>query len=191
MLIGPDDARMQHARQAEVMHVLPLARHLAGDIDAGNRLAHDAVIRRLLERRFRIDFELEALLADEIGVGDEARLVAFYPDDAVLDDELVHLRAKAVRTSRNECVTRARCCAAQLSAALEDGEVGSGYPLVRCRPGVAHHHLDALEGDVQLVGCHLRECGSRASAQIHFAGEHGDAAIARDREPGVDRILGN
>ena len=49
--------------------------------------------------------------------------------------------------------------------------------------GIAHHHGDAIEVDVELVRHDLGERGADAGPEIDPAGEAGDAAVGLDREP--------
>ena len=59
--------------------------------------------------------------------------------------------------------------AAVLEVSAGDGEVGTGQPLIRGGAGVAHHHLDAFEGDFEFFGGNLRQCGTGAGAQVDLA----------------------
>ena len=142
----------------------------------------------LFHRDLRIDLDRETV-ADEIGVGDAARGVALDADDAVADGQLARRHAEALRSTLDESCARARRRTAQFRAALRDGQVGAGQPLVRRGAGVAHHHLDFVEGNVEFVSGDLRQRGARAGAQIHLAAVHRHPAITADGEPGVERFL--
>jgi hypothetical protein len=63
-----------------------------------------------------------------------------------------------------------------------DGLAGNGGALVGSSCGVAKHHGDALERQVQLFGNDLRECGSHARTEVDMAIERVDAAVGAEKE---------
>jgi hypothetical protein len=61
--------------------------------------------------------------------------------------------------------------------------------LVWRRSGVPHHHLDPVEGDVELFGRQLRKRGPGACTEIHLPTEDRDAVFGTDGDPGINRFL--
>src|SRR5262249_2670051 len=51
-------------------------------------------------------------------------------------------------------------------------------------------HLDALVGDVELVGCNLRERGEDALAELALAGEDRHGAVGVDADPAIEHAIG-
>ena len=51
---------------------------------------------------------------------------------------------------------------------------------------VAHHHADAIDGHIQLIGDDLRDGGVDALPHVHLAEEGGDPPCRVDGDPGVE-----
>ncbi len=190
-VIGADDPRMQHAGQPHVLHEGELARHLGRDVDACDRLADHLVVLGRFQRRLRIDRKLEIPVADQFGVRHGLAGIELVDDHAVDDHQLGGRDAELLRRALDQRMAGGRRGTAQLAAALRNRQVGAGDPLVRRGRGVAHHHLDALERDVELVGRHLRHRGLGTGAEVDLAGVDGDSAVSPDADERVDRVLGN
>src|SRR6516225_1787061 len=90
-----DDAPMQHAGHAEVLHVGETSRHFVRDVDARHRLAHELVVLGVLAGGGLgvIELERERLPSDELAV---AHPFVAGTDHAVDDLELALLGAQAL-----------------------------------------------------------------------------------------------
>ena len=186
--VGADDARMQHPGHAHVVDVGELAGNLAGNVDPPDRFPDQAVVGALLERDLRIDLDVEPV-ADQLAVAQRLRRIGLHPHHAVVHDQLVHRYRKPLRRALHQRPAGARRGAPQLRAALENRQICRGEPLVGRGRGVAHHHLDPLEGDVELLGRELRQRGAGPGAEVDLAAVHGDAVFRADGQPGVDRLF--
>ena len=61
-----------------------------------------------------------------------------------------------------------------------DGRAGDGAALVGCACGVAQHHVNTVQADVEFLGHDLRQRCAQAGAQVHMAVQRGDAAVIPD-----------
>ncbi len=86
-----------------------------------------------------------------------------------------------------ELLARRRRGLPQLRTGAFNGPAAGRDALIDGFCGVAHFHVDGLEGHVQLFGDDLRKRGFDARTQIHFAREHSHFAIASNGDPGVQR----
>src|SRR5919198_6729849 len=108
-----NDACVHHALQLEVMHVREAPGHLLRDIKPRQRLADDGVARWILERGFRIELELEAALAHELGV---RHALAAARDPSVLGGELAFAKAELRGRAIKERLARGSARLADLHA---------------------------------------------------------------------------
>ena len=93
----------------------------------------------------------------------------------------------AAASSSSACRASALACRSAAPAVwivLLPGRV----PLVRGAVGVAHLHPDLADRHVQLLGHDLRQRRPHAGPQLDLAAEDGDALVAADHQPGVDRV---
>ena len=155
----PDDAPVQHAGHAEVLHVGEAAGHLVRNVEARHRLADDLVVLRVLRSAgFVVELEREDLAADELAVADP---LAAGADDAVGDREVLRLGAPdawPASSSSAPCARRRRL--ADLHAAVLDRQAAAGRALVGRERGVALDDCDAVERHVELLGDDLRQRGA-------------------------------
>jgi hypothetical protein len=105
--------------------------------------------------------------------------------------QLGRLHSQALGGSGHQRRTRGGASAAQLAAALGDGEVGACEPLVWRGGGVAHHHGDGFEGHVKLFSGNLGQRGFGACAQVHLADVDRDLAVGVHHQKGVHHVFGH
>src|SRR5919197_5739758 len=129
-----NDACVHHALQLEVMHVREAPGDLLRDIKPRQRLADDGVARRILERRFRIELELETALAHELCVRDALAATA-YP--TVRGGELAPRNTELCGCTVNERLARRSARLADLHAAVLDRQAAERRTLVRRKERVA------------------------------------------------------
>ncbi len=176
---GPNNASVQHAGHAEVLHVGEASRHLVGNVDARHRLSHEPEILGVLAGRGlgRIELERKRLATDERAVADAFVAGA---DDAIGDLQFVLGDAEAFGCLVEQRGLGGRCGVAQLHAADLHREAAPRLPLIRRERGVSLDQLDRAERDVELVGDDLRQRGCDAGAEIDLTG------IDRHQAPGID-----
>ena len=107
-------------------------------------------------------------------------------DDAVGHRELFLLDAEAGGRLVDQRRFGRRRGLSDLDAADLDGEAAPGGALFGRQGRVALHHGDARERHVELFGCHLRQRGRHAGAQVDLAAVERDGAIGVDDEIGID-----
>ena len=182
------DARMDHPLDLEVLHVSEASGDFLGDVEARYRLADDRVGGRVLERRFRVDLELEPAPSHQLGVGDALPVAA---NPAVLDREIAPGDAEFLRRPVEQRLARRRAGLPDLDAAVLDREAAEGGALIRGEQGIARDELHALHRHAELLGGDLRQRGVGAGAEVDLSGVHRDHALAVDGDEAVDAIGGD
>ena len=178
---------MHHAGQAQVLHVHRLAGHLAGNVEALDRLTHDLVQADRL-RTYR-----GARLAIEVGRGGKLRvrdaLAVRCADHAVRDAERIraHLEPRRGKLDQDRAHFGGR--ETQRGPGVLDRLTAGRHSLVRGAAGVAGNHIDPRERQIELFGGDLRERGDDALPQLHLAGEDGRAAVCVDADPGIQLAI--
>jgi hypothetical protein len=180
--------RVEHTGHAEVLHVGVGARDLAGHVRPRHRLADDRVILRVLERRGRVQFQLEGLVADQLGIREAALRLGTQEDDAVLHREVDGGHPGLLHRHLDQRLARGGRRLAELHAGHLDGEAAPGGALIGGERGVALDQLDLVDADVQLLGHHLGDRDADARADVHLAGVGGDGAVLVDGEEAVDLV---
>ena len=66
------------------------------------------------------------------------------------------------------------------------GAEGAHVP--RAEVGVAHHHVDVIERDVELIGQHLGQRSNDALPHFDLTGEAGNPAIFADLKEGIEIV---
>src|SRR5207302_11505629 len=117
------DPRMDHPLHLEVLHVREAPGDLLRDVEARYRLADDRVGRRVLERRFRIDLQLEPATSHQLGVGDALAVAA---NPAVLDHKIAPGDLEFLRRLVEQRPARRRAGLPYLEAAVLDREAAEG-----------------------------------------------------------------
>src|SRR5205814_5507503 len=107
-------ARVDHPLDLEVLHVSEAPGDFLRDVEARYRLADDRVVGRVLERRFRVELELEPAISHQLGVGDALAVAA---NPAVLDREIAPGDAELLRRPVEQRLARRRAGLPDLDAA--------------------------------------------------------------------------
>ena len=169
------------------MHIDELARRLGRDIDPRHGSADDPVVGRSLDDDPFVKAETDPSLADDVAVGDlpVVDLPVVDParaNDAVLDHEGAWVDAPETGGFGHQ--DGARLCGrlAQRDRRHLDGFARNGGALVGDEAGVAQHHGDALEGNVEFFGDDLgqRRANPRPEIDMAIVGRHG--AVGSDRQ---------
>jgi hypothetical protein len=184
-----DDARVQHARQHQVLQVAMVAGHLLRHVGPGERLADEAEAVVRLERGLRVDLQIEGATADQLAESHRAGSIpgAHHP---VRQLQLGGGPSKARRGHAQQGLPRGGGGATDLDAAPGHAVAAAGAALVRRERGVALDHRDAIRRQIELLAHHLADGDARAGAEVHPAHEDRDGAVAPHREVGVDRVGG-
>jgi len=142
-----------------------------------------------LHNHLGVDLDFKAG-ADQAAVGG-GLAAGLVRDHAIVDDQLGHRHAPVFGCALQQSLSRVGRCDAQFAAALRNGERCARDPLVRCGACVAHDHVDAAEGDIQLICRDLGERRLGAGAQIDLADIQRDAVVLVDGQPGVQHVRGH
>jgi hypothetical protein len=183
-------ARVEHAGHAEVLHVGVGAGDLAGDVRPRHRLAHHGVVLGVLQRRGRVQLQLEGPVADQLGIGEAALRLGAQEDDAVLHGEVDGGHPRLLHRHLDQGLARGGRGLTELHPRDLNGEAAPGRALIRRERGVALDQLDLVEAHVELLGHHLRDRDADARADVHLARVRGDGAILVDGEEAIDLVEG-
>jgi len=107
--------------------------------------------------------------AEQLAIGHRAARIGFNANHAVFHDQITHLRAQALGGTINEHAAGTGRSTAQFRAALKDRQIAGCQPLIWGCRGIAHDHLDLIEGHIEFFSGHLRKRGAGAGAEIDFA----------------------
>ncbi len=178
----PHDPPVQHARHAHVVHEDGLAGRLGRDVDARHRLADHPVLVGRLERHVGREHQLDVTPGDQLRVGDAPGRIAGRTDHPGLDLQRIGRHAEPRGSLLEQPGPGLGGCIAQGRCVDLDRGAGDRRALVGRARRVAQHHLDAVEGHVELVGRDLGQRSADAGAEVDVAVQRGDAAVVPDRE---------
>jgi hypothetical protein len=197
--VGDRSTLLEHAVDLDVGDVPQPAVHLVGDDRLGDRLADHRVLggflrhgpapgeQRVAELLVPVERVLEVLAADQLPVAHRPR-VAGHRDDAVPHAELLHGHGELLCRALEQEPARLRRGVAQRDPApLHPGAAGRAA-LVAGERRVAHHHLHAGEGHVQLLGHDLGDGDVDTLAHVHLAEERGDSAVGQHGDPRIELV---
>ncbi len=184
----PHHPAMHHAGQANVLHIDRPARDLGRDVEARNRFADDRVACRILRRDFGSRLALEIGLRSQIAVADLAAVGA--RDRAVGDLERVGRRVELLGRKAEQDRAHFGRRHAQRGAAVLDRLAAGGLAFVRRPAGVAGHHRDLVQRQIELFGRDLAQRRENALAEFDLAGVHGRGAVRIDADPGIEHPVG-
>ena len=183
----PDDARVHHAGQRQVVHVEMEARDLGRDVGPPQRLADEAEVLGRFHQRLGIELHVEPLIADEVAVGDR-RAAVLRAHDAVGHVEIGGRLAQLLRGLRDQRLARGGGGLAELRAAARDAVAARRRALVGRERGIALDHRDALGRDVELLGDDLAHGDAAAGADVHLADEDRQRAVGVHGQIGIDEV---
>ncbi len=179
----PHDAAVQHAVDAHVVDEDRVAARLRRQVDARHRTADEAMVRDVLDRRRRIEDELDASAGDERPEADRA---IAGDADAVAHDDVVDRHVEHRRRAADEPRARLRGRAAQRRRVDLDRRARDRRALVRRERRVAHHERHGVHRDVELVGDDLRQRGPQPGAEIDMTVQRDDAIVVEDAQQDLD-----
>ena len=167
---------MHHAGHPDVADIDGAGKDLVGDVAARERLADDLQLvgrfrlglavggKRVADLAVPVELGAEIAAADELAIADALRRIVLGRDDAVADGELVRRHVELLRRHLDEEAPRLGGGVAHLRAAELEAGAAAGAALIDGARGVAHHHRDPLERQVELVGDELRHRRHRRPA---------------------------
>ena len=181
---------MQHARHADIVDVSEAAGDLGGDVDAGDRTADELVLVDLLERGAVSQRQQNPLIGEQRVEGNRWRRLALARNHAVAQRDLVLAAAQRRSRERDQSGVNLGRSDPHGDRGDLDRLAGDGRALIGRIGGVAEHHLDGLEGEIELLRDHLGEGGADAGAEVDMAVEGEDAALRREADMQVEPVLG-
>ena len=203
-------ATVQHAGHTHVVHEDELAHRLGRDVDARRGSADHTVVFRRLDRRVVVEVKHRVLRPDQLAIAD-ARASAFHgirrtarpgpvdrsgfqPHPSLARFQCVDAALQTFGGLRHQPSTRLRRGQPQGYGVNLQRGTGDGGALIRSERGVAQHHVDCREVDVEFFGNDLRQRGADARAQVDVAVEGRHAAVAPHGDQYLDtfrRIAGD
>src|SRR5262249_21354298 len=163
-----DHAGVQHARDGEIMHVDVGTGALRGHIRARQRLTHESVVGRILERCLWIEFEVEPPRSDQLREADGVT-TALWAHGAVYDFEIFAL---AIEATRRKFDQRLACGCGGLpdlhAAALYTVRAGRAS-LIGRQSGVSLNQFNLVHANAKLFCRYLPNGDAQSLAQIDFA----------------------
>ena len=172
-------ASVQHAGQANVVHVFELPGGHGGHVGTADRLAEHGPFARVFALGIPVEREIELPAADQLAVGNLFRCIRASTDDAVRGRELVHRNAEALGRDLEQCFARRRAGEREI-AVIEIRGMGlaaRGVRLVGRERGVAVDQRHALEGHRQLFGDQLLLRGRNALPEFFLTAVGGDGSV--------------
>ena len=176
----PHHPAMQHARQANIVHIGPAAGCLGWNIDTWPGGPDDPVGRNRLQRRFWIDDQLDIGASDKIAEGQACILACDRPDDPALNNEIFQRKLEPLGRPAQQIVFCRRRCTLQRFRGNLDGLAGDGRALVGHGGCAAQHHRHAFKWNVEFFCDDLGKRCADAGSQIHMTVERGDATVSMD-----------
>ena len=181
----PENPRVEHSGKSEVAGVLGFPGDLFEGILAAGRFADDGERRHGLYRHF-LEMAFDALALNQLRVGD-----ALVRRQGVGDYAGLHLQPlgrclELLGGHLEKDRPGFGSGRAHDGAQIPDAHGAERAHVVGAEVSVAHHHVHGVEGDVQLLGEELCQCGHGPLAQFHLADETGDPALGADAKVGVE-----
>ena len=182
------DAAVQHAGDANVVHVSEFAGRLRRKIDARHRAADDLIIVDRFDGHVVSQRETDGLVADQLAIAERAIIGA--TDQSILDGQILNGGTQLRCRPDQQKGARLRGRFAQRHRGDLDGLAGDRRALVGHDGGVAEHDHDAGEGDVELFCDDLSQRGPDAGAEIDMPVEGRDLAGRGDPNEGLELSIG-
>ena len=192
-----DDAPVQHARDTNVDDVAECAEDLLGNVGPPDRCADNRIVRGTLRFSRALDVQREAASVDlqlfterrvsgQLSIRDRSRRRRFRPNDAIQHRQSVDRCLQTSCRGLQQETAHRRSDIAECRSARGDRVARAHAALVGCAGGIAHDHRHLRHGHAQFLGDDLGERHVDAHPDFHFSGAHGDCAVRRNPQPGVD-----
>ncbi len=179
----PDDTRMEHARQSEVLNVWVTPRALGGHIRPRRRLPDAGIARRLDERGFRVHRQREAAAAspaDQRADADPAP-TGHGPHFARDDREIGDRTLQPGGAEPEQRMSRGRRRLSNRRASSREPGAPASTARVRAARGIAVDDGHPSRIDAEFLRRHLGDRDAHAGSDVHLA------RVDRYRTVGVDR----
>ena len=160
---------------------------MAGTSGRGSDLPTTGIGGWVLERCLRVELDVEAALADQVGEADTGA-TCFRCHPAVGGNEVFRFEVQSLRGELDECLARGCCRLPDLHASALDAVRASSASLVGCQCSVAFDILNLVEANAELLGGNLRNGDPQPLAKIDLAAEHRHRAVAVDGEERIDLL---
>ena len=128
------------------------------------------------------------MAANEFAVADFLLRVGGGRHDSVNDRQLIRRNFQLLRGALDEQATRFCGGVAQCDPAELDAGRSRCAALIARELRIAHHDLDALEGDVEFFGNYLADGDVHALAHVHLAEVGGHVAVGKYCDPRIELI---
>ena len=106
---------------------------------------------------------------------------------AVLGAQILGRQIETLRRLRDQKRAHLRRRVLDRGAAVLHRMAAGGVAFIRGQAGIGRDDLQRCKGNVEFFGRDLLERGLEALAEFGLAGEHGDAAVGIDPDPGIEK----
>ena len=180
---------MHHARQPHVLHIGRAAGDLGRDIDARHRLAHHLEGRGILQFRTGLRLHMQHVAGNEVAITET--LAIGRDHRAVFGAEIFDRQIATPRGFRHQKLADLRRRVLDRGAAVLHGLAAGRVALIGGAVRIGRDDLERRKGNVEFFGGDLLKRGLETLPQLGLAGEHRDAAIGIDADPGIQerRVL--
>ncbi len=176
-------AGVQHPRQAHVLDVGGPARDLGRNVHTRQRRADHPVGRRVLETPVRPGRHVQRQAGGEVAI--RRRVPVRRMDRAVRGLQALRRQAELAGGGAHQQLAHLGGSVHDRRPAVLHGVAAGGKTLVRRAAGVRGDQAQAVRCNVELLGGDLEQRRFQALAQFRLAGEHLDAAVPGDPDPGI------
>ncbi|SVK51624.1 Uncharacterised protein [Acinetobacter baumannii] len=179
---------MQHAGQAQVVHVGQPPADLGRNIDPGDGAADIAALLFTVQRHVFIQRHMQILPARQLRIAQGTPRVLGHKHLSRRRRQLVGRQFEGFGRQRRQHMSHLRRRLPQRHRRDLYGGAGDGRPLIRRALRIAEDHRDVLERHANFVGDDLRQRGANAGAEIDMAIEGRHPAVGGEADKAVHPI---
>ena len=176
---------MHHAGQPQVLNIGSATGDFGRDIDARQRFAHHLERHRILQLRFRLRLHMQHADRDQFAVAQPLSVGRNHR--TVFSAQIFSRQTETPRGFREQKFTRLRGRVLNRGAAVLHGMAAGGVLFVGGQVRIGCDDFERFKSNVQLLSRDLLEGRLESLAEFGLAGEHRDAAVGIDANPGIQK----
>ena len=178
----PHNTAVQHARHTHVVHKSQRTGGLGRYVDARRAGAHDAVVLGGFQRRIQRQRKFHMLLRHQRPVGHRPVVAAEHRHQAITDRQQRPVHLQHAGSTLHQPGARLGRRSTQGHGMNLYRRTGNGRALVGCAGGIAQHHVDAGQRDIELFRDDLAERRADTGPQVHMAVQGRHTAVVPDSQ---------